>query len=391
MDQQISGWIIVIFNNDNSVEAVPDIWLKKNNCAWPAKSKQIKKYIERRVKPNNNDFTFFNARKLGNKVYSSLAEARSKLPKAMHKSDISSTEDDEYYRRLTKKRHYSESPNKENLKKTKSSNLKSNVLINNSCPPRYIPEDSKSKKISKKLVINDSDSNHDDSASDIDLTWFTDKNKTDFQHIGDNDSITQITPLKSLKKSDRILNSPSGLWTVTPDDTGKQIINESISSINSAVKRRLIFKENNAENSEGHGNQLTIENIAKSLKDFQRVFLTSHAFIKHEIQCLTFLCHTTNDSIEKLLKEKMTVIHTDDDLVNMDILFPIKDEDELQAFEEKSKDSDFRTSLVGKIALLVGNKDLGNSIRRIMARMFDDQFLSNYSLYGFKKKKSFTS
>jgi len=69
MDQQI-GWIIVIFNNDNSVEAVPDIWLKKNNCAWPAKSKQIKKYIERRIKPNNNDFTFFNARKLGTKVYS---------------------------------------------------------------------------------------------------------------------------------------------------------------------------------------------------------------------------------------------------------------------------------------------------------------------------------
>lgn len=33
-------------------------------------------------------------------------------------------------------------------------------------------------------MINDSDSNHDDSASDIDLTWFTDKNKTDFQHIG---------------------------------------------------------------------------------------------------------------------------------------------------------------------------------------------------------------
>lgn len=67
--------------------------------------------------------------------------------------------------------------------------------------------------------------------------------------LGDNDSITQITPLKSLKKSDQILNSPSGLWTVTPDDTGKQIINESIPSINSAVKKRLIFKENNAENS----------------------------------------------------------------------------------------------------------------------------------------------
>lgn len=44
-----------------------------------------------------------------------------------------------------------------------------------------------------------------------------------------------------------------------------------------------------------------------------------------------------------------------------------------------------------KIALLVGNKDLGNSVRRITMRMFDDQFLSNYSLYGFKKKKAFTN
>lgn len=70
----------------------------------------------------------------------SLAEARSKLPKAMHKSDISSTED-EYYSRLTKKRNTSLSPNMGNLKKTKSSiKIKSNTSINNSCPPRYIPE-----------------------------------------------------------------------------------------------------------------------------------------------------------------------------------------------------------------------------------------------------------
>lgn len=46
------------------------------------------------------------------------------------------------------------------------------------------------------------------------------------------------------------------------------------------------------------------------------------------------------------MKEKMTVIHTDDDRVNLDVLFPIKNIDELQAFEDKLKDFDFRTSLV---------------------------------------------
>jgi len=90
--------------------------------------------------------------------------------------------------------------------------------------------------------------------------------------LGDNDSIIQSTPLKSLKEPYWVLNSPSGKWTVTPDDTGKQVIekpiftdifqeevesNNNISSPNTnlntnnsgAVKRQLNFKENNVENS----------------------------------------------------------------------------------------------------------------------------------------------
>lgn len=90
--------------------------------------------------------------------------------------------------------------------------------------------------------------------------------------LDDNDSIIQTTPLKSLKESDRVLYSPSGKWTVTPDETGKQVIdkpistnislgnvepNKYISSPNTnlntynsgAVKRQLIFKGNSVENS----------------------------------------------------------------------------------------------------------------------------------------------
>jgi len=47
MDKQ-SGWIIVIFDNDNSVEAVPDIWLKKiivRGQLNPNKLKNISKDI----------------------------------------------------------------------------------------------------------------------------------------------------------------------------------------------------------------------------------------------------------------------------------------------------------------------------------------------------------
>lgn len=45
-------------------------------------------------------------------------------------------------------------------------------------------------------MISDSDSKHDDSASDIDLTWLKDKNKTDFQRIGKLNSI-----IKELKQN----------------------------------------------------------------------------------------------------------------------------------------------------------------------------------------------
>lgn len=65
-----SGWIIVAFNVDNTVEAVLNIWLKNDEiCAWP-KSKHANKFIEKCITPNNIDFNFYDTRKLGDKIYS---------------------------------------------------------------------------------------------------------------------------------------------------------------------------------------------------------------------------------------------------------------------------------------------------------------------------------
>lgn len=76
--------------------------------------------------------------------------------------------------------------------------------------------------------------------------------------IGDNENIIQHTPLKTLKESDLVLNSHSGKWTVTPDDTNIRQEVESnkyisfpdtnLNARSSAVKRKLVFKENTAEN-----------------------------------------------------------------------------------------------------------------------------------------------
>jgi len=57
----------------------------------------------------------------------------------------------------------------------------------------------------------------------------------------------------------------------------------------------------------------------------------------------------------------MIVIHANDDNVNMDVLFPIRDEVEcvLQVSKEKSKDFDFRSSLV---TIYINMKQLGKLI-----------------------------
>lgn len=65
-------WDVVNFVDDNSVEAVPNIWYKKNMCAWPKDTKQIKKFIEKRKEPNSKEFDFYPARKFKDKSYGNI-------------------------------------------------------------------------------------------------------------------------------------------------------------------------------------------------------------------------------------------------------------------------------------------------------------------------------
>jgi hypothetical protein len=61
--------IIVYFEEENCVEVVPDFWYKNGCCAWPKKSiKNYKKYINRRIKPNEIDFDYFKTRAMSNNI-----------------------------------------------------------------------------------------------------------------------------------------------------------------------------------------------------------------------------------------------------------------------------------------------------------------------------------
>lgn len=76
------------------------------------------------------------------------------------------------------------------------------------------------------------------------------------------------------------------------------------------------------------------------------MFLTSYAHIKHEIQSLTDLSQTLNENVEKLMKEKSSPMNYNEQSNIIDMIFPIKSEEELEMFEEKIKDVHFRASMV---------------------------------------------
>lgn len=53
-------WTVVNFLSDNTVEVVPNHWVKKNECAWP--NKDVKKHIHQRTISNSFDFSFIPSR-----------------------------------------------------------------------------------------------------------------------------------------------------------------------------------------------------------------------------------------------------------------------------------------------------------------------------------------
>jgi hypothetical protein len=62
----MNTYSVVEFTEDNSLEAVPTNWLKKNKCDWPITKNYstIRKLIERKSVPNEIEYTYFNARLL---------------------------------------------------------------------------------------------------------------------------------------------------------------------------------------------------------------------------------------------------------------------------------------------------------------------------------------
>ncbi|XP_025420827.1 uncharacterized protein LOC112690932 [Sipha flava] len=354
------GWIVVEFCDDENVEVVSNFWLKNNSCAWPKASKQAKKYIQKRIKPNMNDFIFYKSRLIGNKVYNSYNEAKRKLPLAIHKSDLSSADD--IIGGITKrKRKCPYEYRGQSLSPTlimKSKKLK----VNN-----YVSQSAHSNKEINNFESSDN-SNDASYDSDKDPLWKIDKS----QRNSVIDGINCITPVKNasvlvnkpIDNTEHIIPSPVGTWTVEKyEDT--QLLYKTSSDRSSIKVKKVLFCDQIIDNSESS----TTADVLKLPQDTN--------------------ISQNQSNISDVMANKNTSAK---DIINLDSIFPIKTHGELESLEIKIKaDENFKNTLITQLSVLIDINDLGNSVRRIVSRMLSDVLLSEYSLYGFKSKLCFSS
>jgi len=61
-------YIVVNFQDDDSVEAVPNTWYSNGSCVWPKKGQNIFKLIEQNIKPEEFRHNILKAKKMGDKT-----------------------------------------------------------------------------------------------------------------------------------------------------------------------------------------------------------------------------------------------------------------------------------------------------------------------------------
>ncbi|KAF0712478.1 DUF4806 domain-containing protein, partial [Aphis craccivora] len=435
-------WEVVFFHKDNSIEAVPDTWVKKGLCAWPKSSKNIKQY-----KPNKTDFLYYPARILGTKNYATLAEAQSKLSKAATHSDLSTTEDQ---------------VNKKKKKTFNSSRL--NDVNERHEPPLYKDFYSKVTKSNQDVesafpVINNHSSLSDNDDSDNDPTWgnkvasnngsCSDDSTSEANNImipstpnavfSPNTQVWKVNELNEHEKTEMTLNfqtvfkSPdkwhiSSTYNQTKDPEALK-----------QVTKTLVLDDNTKNvNGDGVVTSKSADNLHSSINHDGGVFMSSHDFqkftfttlthLKYDMSAMMHIIKDTNEKVQALIfknfpfttlthlkydisammhiikdtneKVQALVSKTNNNLIstisptqnsiNMN-MFPLTNNDELSAVEIKIDDPHYRNELICELSLLVDNNSLNTSVRRIISRLCDDALLVSYSLTGFKHNKPFGS
>ncbi|XP_060846836.1 uncharacterized protein LOC132932270 [Rhopalosiphum padi] len=383
-------WSVVEFIDDRSVEVVPAYWLNKNKCAWPKKNS--KKFIQKRVKPNEIDFDFLKARKLG-KDRDNYTLAREKAKKAEYTSDLSTNNDTPSKMSETKNMKSTLNPKK----KDKIMQQKANdALWSPSSPSDFFVDDGNFNKADKLadtvLVLSGTPnspaikllptilSSNSSNISNTDQTTVNDvKKKLNF-----NKTCHMMSPISTPDKIIEITDLDGVTRFI--DESFIGIVNTSsspfkISNVSKIDLQQSVSTPNESQQISAHNE------ILEFLHKMNRTICN----IKYDINSL-------NEKVDKMYDillepsrfenssfEKSTENIFQTELSNL----PLESEDELDEFERKlTTNKEFRIKLVAELKRF-SRSTLPSTVRIIMRQLFKDALLEKYSYKGLKKKKVF--
>ncbi|KAL5233023.1 hypothetical protein ACI65C_001097 [Semiaphis heraclei] len=348
-------YTVIHFEVDDTVEAVPSYWFSEDKCAWPILRSNIKRFIEKKVQPNDLEFSMLKARKLCGEI-SSLSDAKQLATKAMCTSNLSG--DDIRTIRMKKKhlkntisdpptfknnddnRHYS-NKSRDNLYTLHTDDVS---IHNNQEGNLSLEDDCKLKKARSSVFdVSSSDEEHQSNSSSI-----------SFHQPSIPTSIHQT--------STSYTNEPStSTYTYKPSTSTYQ----SKASINSM--------------------QPITDLHADILKKIYNTVIGIKLDVKENNYKITRLENTINDLKQS---HRDTNIYQHKDKKTWD--FPIKTLEELDKFEEKLNDDQFKSNVILEKSLYVRDS-VGATVRSILYKMFDDNLLMLFSYIGQKKKKTFSA
>lgn len=421
----MARWEVVLFYKDNSIEAVPDTWVKKGLCAWPKSSKNVKQLIKNRYKPNKSDFIYYPARTLGTKNFATLAEAQAKLPRAAIHSDLST--EDEVIKEKKKKQA------SRGLKSAKNTpplyadicsrnpttviQSKSSPIFSNKNVDKFLEIENDYTHL-ESLVVDHAGSISDvQDDSDNDPNWeikcLKYKVNDDYsspEHIQHETSIVLFSPntqtwkVDALNETERTklelndqgpFRSP-GKWNISSVTDDKVKLANATRTLNLDENIKIVFDESTSDVSTSKSTNLPFnvnDNTFMPLHDFQKFVFTSLTHFKYDIGAMMHIVKDTNEKVQALVSKSnennfVSTLSLGKSSLDMNI-FPITTEDELINLEKNIDDVNFKNELVCKLSLLVDINNLNTSVRRIISRLCDDTLLLNYSLTGFKHNKTF--
>ncbi|KAL5245850.1 hypothetical protein ACI65C_013258 [Semiaphis heraclei] len=334
---------VVYFNDDNTVECVPNSWIKNGTCAWPSKHINARKMIEQNCTPNKNEFNFYKIRELCSNI-KTLAEAQFKARKAQFTSDLS---DNDYSKKKKLKRKIPNPTECPIYSGMYYNHILVSIVIKNICLT-ILDKLFKYLKIMKIFI--------DKVICEV-ICFLLLALTVDISHHNLNKD-----PLVIIDTSDKVQRNLFGKSRSSPSPL-------KIQWSSPKRKKDVEFK-----------------------KQIMRNIMYLKVELKHVVTNQSEMLEKLQTIEKELQQERPHQLHTKNVEFNnfmADYHLPIDNEDDLNTLDEKTlNDQEFKNNLIKELSC-TGGKNVKSAIKRIMSKLFTNSFLSQYSFSGKKGKKKF--